>query len=66
MARNAIWVPPQKAKRLRVMDKDIFAQGGNCIGRMHCRYTAELSPAVRRYQLVMPSMHLLVIIRESG
>jgi hypothetical protein len=29
MATNAIWVPRQKAKRLRVMDEDIPGHDGN-------------------------------------
>jgi hypothetical protein len=35
------------AKRLLVMIKDIVEHGGNCFGRTHCRYAAELSPAIR-------------------
>jgi hypothetical protein len=39
------------AKRLLVMIKDMFELGRYCFGRTHCRYAAELSPAVRRCQL---------------
>src|SRR5665647_2017276 len=51
-AIDAIWVPTLQAKRLLVMIRDIFEYGGDSsFRRARCKNAADLSAAIRRYQL---------------